>query len=176
MAALGCYILLRMVFFHKFRRSMLDLMVARAAEGTTFIETVRAIQSIKLFNRQVERGAVWMNRYAELLRADTEIEVLRQSFHTYNDLIFGVENIIIIYLGAHAVLQDRMTVGMLFAFLSYKQQFVGKASTLVEKAIEFRMLDPLSRPSRRHCRHRSRADGQPSVSQCGADQGVCGSP
>ncbi len=141
LAALGCYIALRMVFFHKFRRSTLDLMVARAGEGTTFIETVRAIQSIKLFNRQIERGAVWMNRYAELVRADTEIEVLKQSFRAINDLIFGVENILIVYLGAHAVLDDLMSVGMLFAFLSYKQQFVGKASMLVEKAIEFRMLD-----------------------------------
>jgi ATP-binding cassette subfamily B protein RaxB len=38
-------------------------------------------------------------------------------------------------------LDGRMTIGMLFAFLAYKQQFVSKASTLVEKAIEFRMLD-----------------------------------
>jgi ATP-binding cassette subfamily B protein RaxB len=140
-AALGAYILLRVVFFHKLRRTSLDLMVARASENTTFIETVRAIQSIKLFNRQVERAAVWMNRYAEMVQADTEIEALKQTFHNLNDLIFGLENILIIYLGAHAVLSDRMSVGMLFAFIAYKQQFVSKASLLVEKAIEFRMLD-----------------------------------
>jgi ATP-binding cassette subfamily B protein RaxB len=34
-----------------------------------------------------------------------------------------------------------MTVGMLFAFMAYKQHFIEKSSRLVEKAIEFRMLD-----------------------------------
>ncbi len=141
LGALAFYIALRMVFFHKLRRSSLDLMVARASENSTFIETVRAIQSIKLFNRQIERGAVWLNRYAEVVRSDTEINTLKQTFQILNDLIFGIENIIIVYLGAHAILSDRMTVGMLFAFMSYKAQFVSKASLLVEKAIEFRMLD-----------------------------------
>ena len=37
--------------------------------------------------------------------------------------------------------RGEMTVGMLFAFVSYKQQFVDKAARLVERAIEFRMLD-----------------------------------
>ena len=34
-----------------------------------------------------------------------------------------------------------MTIGMLFAFVAYKQQFVDKAVRLIEKTIEFRMLD-----------------------------------
>ena len=139
--ALALYVGLRIVFYHKVYRASLDLMVARAGEGTAFIETARAIQSIKLFNRQATRSAVWMNRYAEVVRADTDIAVLRQSFHSLNDLIFGAENILIIYLGAHAILAGSMTVGMLFAFMAYKQQFVSKASTVVEMAIEFRMLD-----------------------------------
>jgi ATP-binding cassette, subfamily B, bacterial CvaB/MchF/RaxB len=141
LAALFVYVLLRIVFFHKLRRSSLDLMVARAREGTTFIETVRAIQSIKLFGREAERCAVWMNHHAELIRADTSVTLLKQTFHVLNDLVFGIENVFIIYLGAQAVLADRMTIGMLFAFMAYKQQFVSKASALVEKAIEFQMLD-----------------------------------
>jgi ATP-binding cassette, subfamily B, bacterial CvaB/MchF/RaxB len=102
---------------------------------------MRAIQGVKLFNRQAERSAVWLNRYAEVVRADAQLDYLRASFRTLNDLIFGLENVLIIYLAAHDVLDKRMTVGMLFAFMSYKAQFVGKASTLVEKVIEFKMLD-----------------------------------
>ena len=34
-----------------------------------------------------------------------------------------------------------MTIGMLFAFIAYKQQFVDKATRLVEKAIELRMIE-----------------------------------
>jgi ATP-binding cassette subfamily B protein RaxB len=49
--------------------------------------------------------------------------------------------VLIIYLGAQAALAGDMTVGMLFAFISYKHQFVDKAARLVERAIEYRMLD-----------------------------------
>ena len=34
-----------------------------------------------------------------------------------------------------------MTIGMLFAFIAYKQQFIDKATRLVEKGIELRMID-----------------------------------
>jgi ATP-binding cassette subfamily B protein RaxB len=46
----------------------------------------------------------------------------------------------VIYFGALAALDGHMTVGMLFAFISYKAQFADKAVRLLEKAIELRML------------------------------------
>ena len=66
---------------------------------------------------------------------------LKGGFKAINDVVFGCENIAVIYLGALAILDGRMTIGMLFAFIAYKQQFIDKAVRLVEKAIEFRMLD-----------------------------------
>jgi ATP-binding cassette subfamily B protein RaxB len=141
LGALASYTLLRIGFFYKFKRMSLDLMVARASEGTTFIESMRAIQAIKLFNREVERGSAWLNRYTEMVCAETGIATIKQIFQSANELIFGIENIIIVYLGAHAVLAGHMSVGMLLAIISYKHQFVSKAAMLVEKAIEFRMLD-----------------------------------
>jgi ATP-binding cassette, subfamily B, bacterial CvaB/MchF/RaxB len=139
--ALAFYIVLRLGFYRLFRRRSLDLVIAKARESTTFIETVRAIQSIKLFGRQNERCAVWANRYAEVVQADTAISGMKQVFVALNDLVFGLENIVVIYLGAHMALRGQMTAGMLMAFVLYKQQFVDKATRLVEKAIEFRMLD-----------------------------------
>ena len=141
LAALAAYILVRIAFFHLTKRRTLDLIEARSRESTTFIETMRAVQSIKIFTRENERGAVWMNRYAEVVRAEAISGFLKQAFRIANDLIFGLENVLIVYLGARAALDGEMTVGMLFAFISYKQQFGDKAARLVERAIEFRMLD-----------------------------------
>lgn len=140
-AALLAYLGLRLAFYGLLRRHVLDLIAAKARESTTFIETVRAVQSIKLFGRETERGAVWMNRYAEVVQADTTVTWLKQVFKVLNDLIFGLEHLVVIYLGPHAALSGEMTVGMLFAFVAYTQQFVDKTTRLVEKAIEFRMLD-----------------------------------
>jgi ATP-binding cassette subfamily B protein RaxB len=139
--ALALYIALRIAFYHLMRRRTLELIEAKSRESTTFIETMRAVQSIKIFTRETERSAVWMNRYAEVVQAEASTGFLKQAFHVANEAIFGLENVLIIYLGAQAALAGDMTVGMLFAFISYKHQFVDKAARLVERAIEYRMLD-----------------------------------
>jgi len=139
--ALLLYLVLRAAFYHMMRATMLNFIASKAREDTAFIETVRAVQAIKLFSRETERSAAWCNVYAEVVNSDSSLATLRQNFATLNTFIFGIENLIIIALGAHAALRGHMTIGMLLAFLSYKQQFVDKATRLVEKAIEVRMLD-----------------------------------
>jgi ATP-binding cassette subfamily B protein RaxB len=139
--ALLVYAILRLTFYRMFRQRSLDLVHARARENSTFIETARAIQSIKIFNRESVRKALWSNRYAEVMATNAGVERLKGGFKAMNDVVFGVENLAVIYLGALAVLDERMTIGMLFAFVAYKQQFVDKAVRLIEKVIEFRMLD-----------------------------------
>ena len=48
-------------------------------------------------------------------------------FSTINDAIFGLENIVTVYLAALLALDDQLTVGMIFAFMAYKQHFTDKA-------------------------------------------------
>jgi ATP-binding cassette subfamily B protein RaxB len=141
LAALTVYIGLRIGFYRLFRQRALDLVHARAQENSTFIETARAIQSIKIFNREAGRAALWSNRYAEVMAANAGVERLKGAFRALNDIVFGCENLAVVCLGALAALDGTMSIGMLFAFMAYKQQFVDKAVRLVEKGIEFRMLD-----------------------------------
>jgi ATP-binding cassette subfamily B protein RaxB len=65
---------------------------------------------------------------------------LQASFKAANDVLFGLENVVVVCLGGLAALDGRITVGMLFAFVAYKTQFAEKAGRLLDKAIELRML------------------------------------
>jgi ATP-binding cassette subfamily B protein RaxB len=141
LCALAVYTLLRIAFYRMFRTRSLDLVHARARENSVFIETARAIQSIKIFNRESGRKALWSGRYADATAANARVEWLKATFRAINETIFGIENVVVIYLGALQVLNNQLTIGMLFAFVAYKQQFIDKAVRLVEKGIEFRMLD-----------------------------------
>jgi len=141
MPALAICIVLRVVTYHVLRARSLTALQAKARETGTFVETLRAIQTIKVFNRENERCGLWTNCRIEVLNADAAVVRLKAWFRSTNELVFGVENVLVIYLGASAVLNGSMSVGMLFAFMSYKTQFVEKAARFVEKAIEFRMLD-----------------------------------
>ena len=139
--ALIFYIGLRVVTYRALRTRALTSLQAKARETGNFVETLRAIQTIKVFNRENERCGLWTNCRIEVLNADAAVARLRAVFRAANELVFGIENVLVIYFGASAVLNGGMSVGMLFAFMSYKTQFVDKAARFVEKAIEFRMLD-----------------------------------
>ena len=139
--ALLLYVLLRLSAFGSLRRRTEEQIHERARQDSTFIETTRAMQSIKLFGREAERESVWQNRYAGFVNAGLRLGRLRIGFTSANELILGMENILTIFLGARLALNGAVTVGMLFAFVAYKQQFLDKASRLLEKAIDLRMLD-----------------------------------
>ena len=141
LGALALYVLLRIAFYPALRRRAQDAVLARAREGTAFIETARAIQCIKVFNAEAGRLALWSNRYGRALSATGETDRLRGVFRALNDVVFGLENVAVVYLGAGAVMDRRLSLGMLFAFVSYKQQLIERTVRLVEKALEARMLD-----------------------------------
>jgi ATP-binding cassette subfamily B protein RaxB len=55
-------------------------------------------------------------------------------------LLFGLENVLVIYVGASLVLDTQLSTGMLLAFLAYKRQFTSRVSALVDKTFELRLL------------------------------------
>jgi ATP-binding cassette subfamily B protein RaxB len=140
LAALASYALLRLGLFHMLRQRSETAIQAKAQENSSFIETIRAVQSLKLFNRESEREGLWLNRYAEVVNANVRLGRARITFKTLNDLVFGIENVVTIYLAARLALDNALTVGMVFAFMSYKRHFIEKTVLLVEKGIELRLL------------------------------------
>ena len=141
LAALALYILLRLALYRRFRDLSEAGIQAQAQENSNFIETARAIQTIKLFNRESDREGQWLNRHADAVNAGINLGRAQITFATLNRAIFGFEQIITVYLAVNLAAQNVLTVGMIFAFMAYKQHFTTKASELVEKAIEFRLLD-----------------------------------
>ena len=77
-AALLLYLGLRVAFYRMMRTTMLTFISSKAREDTAFIETVRAIQAIKLFSRETERSAAWSNIYAEVVNSNSSLAALRK--------------------------------------------------------------------------------------------------
>jgi len=140
LTAFALYFILRMTFYKPFRARQEDLIINKAEENATFIETVRGITSLKLFGAENDRQTLWQNKYANTINSGARFEKLKIWFNAANTGIFGIENILLIYVAARMVLNAEFTIGMIFAFMAYKRNFTDKASALVERAIEFRML------------------------------------
>jgi ATP-binding cassette subfamily B protein RaxB len=141
LAATSLYVLIRLAFFEPLRRRNEELIAASAKEQSTFIESVRGIQSIKIFGCEPGRQSLWQNRYADVINSGVRLGKMSIGFTGANGLLFGLENIAIVYVGALLVLDAELTVGMFFAFMAYKRHFIENASSLIERLIEFRLLD-----------------------------------
>ncbi|WP_127997497.1 peptidase domain-containing ABC transporter [Piscinibacter defluvii] len=134
------YALLRWSFFRPLRDASEEAIVHEARQSTHFLESLRGVAAIKLFNRQEDRQARFMNLVVDAMNADIVKRKLELLFGVLHKLVFGLERVAVIWIGALLVLDQRFTVGMLFAFFAYKEQFALRFSALIDKAVELKML------------------------------------
>ncbi len=134
------YTAVRLLLFRPLRRSSEEAIMTQAQQQSNFMETVRGMQSIKLFGREVQRQGLWQNRYADALNANIKVSNLTIGYGAINQFLFGLENVLVIFVAATLVLNGEFSVGMLFAFIAYKVQFTGRMSNLIEKLLQFKML------------------------------------
>ena len=140
-AAFLLYLALRLALYRQFRERSEAVIRSKAQENSTLIETLRAMQTLKLFNRENEREGQWLNRYAGVINASVRVGRTKILFTTLNEAIFGLENIVTIYLAVMMALAGQLTIGMIFAIMAYKQAFMNKAVSLVEVILDFRVLE-----------------------------------
>lgn len=138
--AVFLYALLRALAFRPLREASQESLVLSAKEQSCFLETIRAVQAIKLFGRELERRTRWLNLMVDSINRGVRTQKFMLWFGIANTSVFGLENLLVFWLGAHMVMDGGFTVGMLFAFTSYGGQFSGRMSSLIDKYIEFRML------------------------------------
>lgn len=149
--ATSLYGLLRWAAYGPFREAAAERLVVAARENTHFLETLRAITPLKLFGREQERSARWQNLLVEVHNRDVRTAQMNIGFGVANTFVFGVENLLVFWLGAGLVMQSGtggagaasaapFTIGMLFAYIAYKGQFAGRVSALINCAVEIKML------------------------------------
>ncbi len=138
--AAALYGLLRLGLFLPLRRASEEQILRAAKQQTNLLETVRGVQSVKLFNREPQRNTAYKNLMIDHFNAGIRVQKLGILYRLLNGGLFGIENTAVIWLGARLVLDGGFSVGMLFAFVSFKEQFTSRIISFIEKGIEFRML------------------------------------
>ncbi|MEJ2766887.1 peptidase domain-containing ABC transporter [Photobacterium sp. MCCC 1A19761] len=134
------YLLLRQFLFARFRELNLEFILSSAKEKTYFLETIRSVQSIRLFGQTANRSVRWQNLLVDERNADIRQQKLGIGFESMSTLIFGAEGIIIVLVGTAAALKGEMTVGMLITALSFKDQFSARVSGFIDTLFNLRML------------------------------------
>jgi ATP-binding cassette subfamily B protein RaxB len=131
---------LRLGVVGRLRALNADTIRCAAAEQTVFIESLRSIVSLKANAMETARTGVWHNRHLESVGAATTLAVFGTRVDLVQSLLSGLENVAVVYLGALAVIDAELTIGMLYAFIAYRTHFARAANGLLEQLVELRLL------------------------------------
>ncbi len=140
LVAFALYAISRAITFPMQRVAQEAAIVAGGKEQSVMIESLRGITTLRLFNREAQRHALWQTRLTDSVNAQIGLSRIGIWQGTANTIIFGLEGIISVWLAIGFVINGGFSVGMVFAYFSYKAQFTGKAASLIDQAIAFRML------------------------------------
>ena len=138
---LGLVLATWMIYPH-LRRTQEESIYAKALENSHVIESIRAITTVKMFGREAEREAAWRNLYTDFINANVgygKWVVARKFFET---LLTGLQVVLVVWAAVSLMLGEGsgFTLGMLVAFLAYRQYFTDAVVQLLEKGIEFNLL------------------------------------
>lgn len=138
--AVGLYLAVRALAFGPVRKEVEQQLVSAAKQQSHLLESIRGIQSVKVLGVENNRRSAYLNLMNDTINREVSLAKLGLGFTSASQIIFGVERIAVIWLGAALAMNNAFSVGMLIAYLAYKDQFAGRVSGLIDKWIEFRML------------------------------------
>jgi ATP-binding cassette subfamily B protein RaxB len=134
------YLGFRMLIYPTLKRRTEEEIIARAREETYLMESLRAIRAIKLHVHEAVRENGWRNKYADVISAGYRAQIYRVTARLGENLLIAAQLLLVVWLGARAVIADEMTIGVLLAFLAYRASFMLAATGLVEQAERWRLL------------------------------------
>lgn len=138
--AFGLYALVRIISFSFQRAAQEETIVATSKEQSMLIESIRGIVTLRLFNRESARHAQWQTKLTDAVNANIGLARVGIWQQSANGLIFGLETIAVVWLAVGFVIDGGFSVGMVFAYIAYKTQFLTRAASLIDHGIAFKML------------------------------------
>lgn len=126
--------------YRPLKQATAERIIRSANESSHLLETVRGIRTIRLFSRHQERLGAWQSLMVADINASLRIQKLEIINRLLRHTVSGVSALLLLWLGARAVIEGSLSVGMMLAFLAYRSQFDSRFSELVNKAIDLRML------------------------------------
>nr|WP_246377003.1 peptidase domain-containing ABC transporter [Gluconacetobacter aggeris] len=133
-------LMVRIVLFAPYREMSEEALVHGAAQQGYFLETLRGMRSIKLLSLEGRRKIAWGNRMIDSINAGLKIQRYDLIFVRGQEALFGLDRVLMLVLGARMVISAEMSVGMLMAFLSYRDQFANRFGSVVTAGFKIRNL------------------------------------
>jgi ATP-binding cassette subfamily B protein RaxB len=141
LGGLAVYAAIKFAFVGLSQRLAGDRLVAQARESSKFLETLRAMQTIKVAGAESEREGLWRNWAADFVNAGIRLGNGTIGYSALNQSILGFTTILVVFVAAQSAIEGKMTVGMISAFLAYKAQLEQRLTAFIDQFISWKLLD-----------------------------------
>ncbi|WP_290890436.1 peptidase domain-containing ABC transporter [Arenimonas sp.] len=140
LATVMLYLVLRALSYRPLRNATEQQLVAGALQQSHLLESLRGMQSLKVAGQEPHRQAGYQNLMVDTVNQELRLARLGLGLITAGQAIFGIERIAVVWIGALLAMDSVFSVGMLIAYLAYKDQFAARVSGLIDRGVELRML------------------------------------
>lgn len=134
------YAAIRILPHDAFHRANDEVLTHEAKAQSHFLESLRGIQTIKIAGLQEQRAARWLNFVVQATNRRTSTQKMTLAFGAGYGLVFGMSSMAVLGLGASLAISGTLTVGMLMAFIAYKDEFSARSQRLIDNLMALRML------------------------------------
>ena len=117
-----------------------QVLVLGAKQKSRFLESMRHIAVAKVYGVETKKLEHWEESYTDQLNASFKLSKHQIDYGSMKSLILGAENILVVFLGAQAVINQDLSLGQLMGILFLKQHFIGSVSAMVPKLAELKLL------------------------------------
>lgn len=147
-AGVGFYGLVTWAFLSVQRQRTQETLVASAREHSHFVESLRNMAILRANHAEDTRFGHWQNKLVDKIRGDVKLRLVSLYRNFFGQFGTGIEYLLLLYFASGEIMNGRMSIGMLMAFLAYRSQFASRGAALVDNLLQYRLasvhLDRLS--------------------------------
>ena len=135
------YAALRIARYQSQKRLSFENIVHGAKQESVFMETVRAMPTIRAQGHETVRLAHWMNMVVNTKNSQLQAQSFTILFQTMQGLLTGLANLLVVGLATLAIMEGKFSIGMMLAFTAYAQQFSARSMGLIDRLFDLKLLE-----------------------------------
>jgi len=143
LVSLSCmvgYALIRWYFLQAELSGTRQFLMNKVMENHSFIESLNNVMSIKIFGRESARYQQWKKHYLKATNAEISLGKSMLWYTAWDKLFDGLERLLLLWISALAVINEEMTLGMMFAFFAYREIFALQSKSLLNNIMSLKVL------------------------------------
>ena len=133
-------LLLRWGSYRTIKQETARSLHCHAKVSAFFLETFQAIRPLKAFLKEKVRHTMWRHLHINALNANIQVAKKNMRYQVMQQLLCNTEYLALLCLGAHGVMTNQLSMGMLMACLGYRLLLTNKASACIQKIFDYQLL------------------------------------